>query len=365
MNKAKPQRYENIDALRAIAALLVVIQHFFGDIVREAQNQQTPLIELIQYSLNSIDLGRFGVILFFLISGFVVPFSIRGAHPLRRFAISRFFRLYPALWLAVITLSIFFVYKGSAPSIATILANMTMFPSFLGFHWLSGIYWTLTIELVFYFLCAALFWKNALYAPKIVTAFALLLICSTALPILMRMHVGINLPVQYIGLHVSFLYCGLLFRLAMIDKKAGAWTGAIIVTIALFSVLFTIGDFSLERGDSFFLIGKLPIIVAYILAFIIFISAVYSGKPQSSLLSFGGSISYSIYLFHGIAALLVYQFLALTGNWTDLLTGLVSLSLTILISHSVYKYLETPMIALGRKITSRNEPRATIAAPQS
>ncbi len=143
----------------------------------------------------------------------------------------------------------------------------------------------------------------------------------------------------------------------MIDKKAGAWADAVIVTIAQFSVLFTIGDFSLERGDSFFLIGKLPIIVAYILAFIMFISTVYSGEPQSALLSFGGSISYSIYLFHGIAALLTYQFLPLTGNWTDLFTGLVSLSLTILISHSVYKYLETPMIALGRKIASRNEIR--------
>lgn len=30
------QRYENIDALRAIAATLVVVQHFFGDIAREA-----------------------------------------------------------------------------------------------------------------------------------------------------------------------------------------------------------------------------------------------------------------------------------------------------------------------------------------
>lgn len=365
MNKTKPQRYENIDALRAIAALLVVIQHFFGDIVREVQNIQTPLIELIQYSLNTIDLGRFGVILFFLISGFVVPFSIRGTRPLRRFAISRIFRLYPALWLAVIALSVFFTYQGSAPSVATILANMTMFPSFIGFQWLSGIYWTLTIELIFYVLCAALFWKNALYAPKIVTLFALLLIGSTTLPILMRMHAGINLPVQYIGLHVSFLYCGLLLRLAMIDQKAGAWTGAIIVTIVQFSVLFTIGDFSLERGDSFFLIGKLPIIVAYILAFIVFICAVYSGKPQSSLLSFGGSISYSIYLFHGIAALLTYQFLPLTGNWADLLTGLVSLSLTILISHSVYKYLEIPMITLGRKFSSRNESRATMPIPQS
>jgi len=361
MNETKPRRYENVDALRAIAALLVVVQHFFGDIVRGAHNIQTPLVESVQYSLNTIDLGRFGVILFFLISGFVVPFSIRGIHPLRRFAISRFFRLYPALWLAVITLSIFFIYQGSSPSASTILANMTMFPNLIGYHWLSGIYWTLTIELIFYILCAALFWKNVLYTPKIITVFALLLILSTTFPILIRMHAGINLPVQYIGLHVSFLYCGLLFRLAMIDKKSGAWTGAIIVTLAQFGVLFMIGGFSLERNDGFFLIAKLPIVVAYLLAFTVFICAVYSGNPRSAFLSFIGSISYSIYLFHGIAALLTYQFLPLTGHWPDLLTGLVSLSLTILISYCVHKYLETPMVELGRKISSRNTPSATIA----
>lgn len=359
MSKLTHQRYENIDALRAIAALLVFIQHFFGDIVRAAQGVQTPLVRLVDTSLNSIDLGRFGVVLFFLISGFVVPFSIKGSRPLRRFAISRFFRLYPALWLAVITLSVFFAVNGTPPSAGTVFANLTMFPSFLGFHWLSGIYWTLTIELIFYILCACLFWKNYLYAPKIITGFTLLLIGSTAVPIYLRLYSGFNFPVQYIGLHVSFLYCGLLLRMAMIDKKTGAWSGAVLVIAAQFFVLFTIGQFSLEREDSFFLIGKLPIITAYFLAFATFICATYSGKPKSFLLSYGGSISYSVYLFHGIAALLTYRFLPLTGQLSDLLAGVVSFALTILISHYVYKYLEVPMIAQGRKFTSRTETPAS------
>lgn len=359
MSKASYQRYENIDALRAIAALMVLIQHFWGDIIRAAQTTQAPLIKLVQVSLNTIDLGRFGVVLFFLISGFVVPFSIKGKRPLYRFAISRFFRLYPALWLAIVALGLIFTYKGTPPSAGTVLANMTMFPNFIGFQWLSGIYWTLTVELIFYILCAALFWKKILYTPKYITAFALLLICSTVLPIVLRMRAGINLPVQYIGLHLSFLYCGLLLRLAMIDKKTEAWTGAVIVTLAQFSVLFMIGQFSLDRGDGFFLIGKLPIIAGYFLAFFVFIAATYSGKPKSTLLSYGGSISYSVYLFHGIAALVTYTFIPITGTWSDLFTGFVSFTLTIIISHNVYYYLEKPMIALGRKITARSETPAT------
>lgn len=347
-------RYENVDALRAIAATLVVVQHFFGDIVREAANPQGPLARIVAVSLDNIDLGRFGVVLFFLISGFVVPFSIRGARPLRRFAISRFFRLYPALWLAVLALCVVFTLRGEGtPSAATVAANMTMFPSLIGFPWLSGIYWTLTIELVFYVLCAMLFWRGALYSPLAVTVFALLLVGSTALPILSRTVLGIALPVQYIGLHVSFLYCGLLLRLAMVEKREGAWAGAGILVLVQLNVLLAIGDFSLARGDGFFLLGKLPIIAAYILAFAVFLGAVRSGKPASPLLSQGGAISYSIYLFHGIAALLVYAVLPLTGEWSDLWIGLASLALTMLISWGVYSWLETPMIALGRKVASR------------
>lgn len=361
MSTGEHRRYANIDALRAIAAVLVVVQHFFGDIVREAPNPQGPLAHMVDVSLNSIDLGRFGVVLFFLISGFVVPFSIRGARPLRNFAVSRFFRLYPALWLAVLALDVIFTWRNMAPSVATVVADMTMVPNLIGFPWLSGIYWTLTIELVFYVLCAVLFWRGVLFNPLIVTLFALLLVGSTEVPILARTVLGIGLPVQYIGLHVSFLYCGLLLRLAMVEKSEGAGAGAGILALVQLNVLLAIGDFSLARGDGFFLLGKLPIIAAYMLAFAVFIGAVHRGKPRSALLSQGGAVSYSIYLFHGVAALLVYAFLPLTGGWGDLWTGLISLALTMVIAWSVYTCLETPMIALGRRIISRADARAATA----
>lgn len=349
------QRFMNIDALRAIAAMAVLVQHFFGDVVREAVNPLAPLVPIFNASLDNFDLGRFGVILFFLISGFVVPFSIRGSRPLRRFAISRFFRLYPALWLAVLLLTILLAWEGSLPSKATILANLTMMPSFFGERWLSGIYWTLSIELVFYFLCAFLYRSDALYRPRMITAFSFVLITSTVAPILVRMFSDIHLPIQYIGLHVSFLFCGLLIRMAFVDKVKGAGLGAVFITFMQFSALVTIGDFSLDRGDGFFMIGKMPIILAYIAAFASFAISVKIGKPESNTLSFMGAISYSIYLFHGVVALLIYRYFPLTGEFNNLLIGLVSAVLTIVFSWSVYRLLEQPMIAVGRKYTSSKQ----------
>ncbi|RCS22458.1 acyltransferase [Phyllobacterium salinisoli] len=346
------ERYENIDALRAIAATAVLIQHFFGDVIRHAADPLAPLVPIFNASVASFDLGRFGVILFFLISGFVIPFSIRGAQPLKRFAISRFFRLYPAMWLAILVLSILFFAEDNAPSAATIIANMTMLPGFLGEPWLSGIYWTLSIELIFYCFCALLFWRGALFNPMAIAVFTLLLVASTVGPILLRLFGMAQLPVQYIGLHVSFLFCGLLVRMALVDRLRWAWAGAAIVTLVQFNALLVIGGFSLQRGDSFFMVGKAPIILAYIAAFALFIASVKIGKPHSRTLSFVGAISYSIYLFHGPIALIVYHYAPLTGGYQDLLIGLACLVLTFVVSWLVYRLLETPMIALGRKVGS-------------
>ncbi|NTE88767.1 acyltransferase family protein [Agrobacterium rubi] len=357
-NQAGPQRstnrYENIDALRAIAALAVVVQHLFGDILREGTNQQGIAFRVAATSIAHFDAGRFGVVLFFLISGFVVPFSIKGRYPLHRFAISRFFRLFPAMWLALLCLGIASMMHGQMPSLPTVLANMTMVPSLFYQPWMSGAYWTLTIEIIFYVLSASLFTLRVLYRPAVIASFALLLVLATAGPIIFR-SAGLALPVQYISLHVSFLYLGLLLRMALVDRLAGAWVGAIFVLLVQTGVLLTIGEFSLSRQDGFFLVGEFPILASYLAALFVFVFSVKTGRPNHPFLSWLGALSYSIYLFHGIAALMVFSLIPLTGTSIDLPIALVILALTLAMSVFVYEYLEKPMINLGYRFIRRED----------
>lgn len=193
------QRYANIDGLRAIAALGVMVEHMFGDLLRQTPPAAGPLNVAGDLLVQNVSLGRFGVALFFLISGFVVPFSIGGERPLFQFAVSRVFRLYPALWLALAVLATMAWLGGEPPRAITVLANMTMAPTLFGQPWLSPIYWTLFIELVFYILIALLFSAGALRRVAVLSLLSLALVAATALPVQLRIHGIANLPVQYLG----------------------------------------------------------------------------------------------------------------------------------------------------------------------
>jgi peptidoglycan/LPS O-acetylase OafA/YrhL len=82
-----------------------MIEHLFGDLLRQTPPAVGPMSALANTVVQNVSLGRFGVALFFLISGFAVPFSIGGERPPAHFFISRVFRLYPACWLALAVLA--------------------------------------------------------------------------------------------------------------------------------------------------------------------------------------------------------------------------------------------------------------------
>ena len=148
-------RIDYLDGLRGIAAIAVVLQHLAERILL-ADPASRPILQ--PAFLDLFNAGRFGVALFFLISGFVIPFSFKEPRPLLRFAVSRFFRLYPAYWLSLaLALLIFPPLTGESYSIQRIVANITMAQAAFGQRDVIGAYWTLFIELAFYGLCMGLF----------------------------------------------------------------------------------------------------------------------------------------------------------------------------------------------------------------
>ncbi|WP_414154086.1 acyltransferase family protein [Pseudomonas sp. BNK-43-a] len=162
-------RIHEIDLLRFIAALAVVIFHyaFRGYAGGDMSVMPYPLLSgLARY-------GYLGVELFFMISGFVIVLSI-GSGSLRQFFISRAARLYPALWICC-TLTFVAILLFGAPryetNIKQYFSSMLLVSEFIGIGNVESAYWSLFVELKFYFIIAAvLLFKKTRHLENILCA---------------------------------------------------------------------------------------------------------------------------------------------------------------------------------------------------
>ncbi len=129
-----------LDLIRFFAALSVVFYHYIS---LHAPNAYPLISEAAKY-------GYLGVPLFFIISGYVIALSANNRTAIQ-FGISRFVRLYPALWAGVLfTVLILVVFTDKQYSVQQVLANFTLLNEHLGFKDIDSVYWTLKVELKFY-----------------------------------------------------------------------------------------------------------------------------------------------------------------------------------------------------------------------
>lgn len=139
------KRMLGLDLLRFTAAFFVMIYHY-------CYSARWAGIDGAAWNWSIGQYGRFGVDLFFVISGFVIAYSTKD-RGVWRFAVSRTVRLVPAFVIcSALTLAIR-VYGGKVAPIDALpiwLANLTFFPGAFGKPFLDGAYWTLAFEVRFY-----------------------------------------------------------------------------------------------------------------------------------------------------------------------------------------------------------------------
>ena len=139
-------RFQQIDALRGLAAMGVLLYHYTSMFPRLYPEQ-------VGHPFFNLSFGYLGVQLFFLISGFVIFMTLERTSSAADFVVSRFSRLYPTYWCAV-ALSVAGVALSGPPTLQLpwheVLANLTMVPRLFHARNVDGSYWTLFVELVFY-----------------------------------------------------------------------------------------------------------------------------------------------------------------------------------------------------------------------
>ncbi|WP_433825325.1 acyltransferase family protein [Actinoplanes sp. CA-015351] len=147
-----------LDALRGYAAVVVAAFHLSPVILGSATHLQI---------YRAFDLGKYAVLLFFLVSGYVIPMSLERHGSLRKFWVGRLCRIYPA-YLVTIVLAAGLTAAGlfrlpeqlRTETTASVLAHATMLQDLLGVRGIVRPFWTLSFEMLFYLLVAGLFaWR--------------------------------------------------------------------------------------------------------------------------------------------------------------------------------------------------------------
>lgn len=143
------KRLALLDYARFFAALSVVLFHYFYSGIN---NGKVSSIDETWFS-DIASYGHFGVQFFFIISGYVIFFSLKNKSA-ASFMKSRLKRLYPTYWIAIIFTAFFSYLWGQGTDMSVtlkqVLINFTMLQQFIGVQNVDGVYWTLFYEIIFY-----------------------------------------------------------------------------------------------------------------------------------------------------------------------------------------------------------------------
>ncbi|EIZ81182.1 putative acyltransferase [Novosphingobium sp. Rr 2-17] len=303
-----------------------------------------------------VNWGRFGVAMFFLISGFVIPFSFKGERPLADFAISRFFRLYPAYWVSLLlALLIIWLTNRPMPGPGAALVNATMFQTFVRVADVVPAYWTLALELLFYFACAGLFrWKLLSSGAIVAAAVGVCLAASLALAGLSfasGKHLPANLP-----LNIALMFTGTLVRLAWLNGNDAARRLLPLVLGALIAGTPAV-QWAAYFDSAETYVQPLPFTVAYLLAMAAFLMTLRGHWEFGRFWLWMGAISYSVYLVHGpwLQAMVTAYGPLDRRNVLPFMFCVIALALAS--ASLIYYFVEKPFVRLGHRQMVRISPR--------
>lgn len=336
------KRFSELDALRGIASLMVVIFHYTFD-----RGEGTFCLSI----------GCVAVDLFFIISGFVILLTIEKITNWREFLLNRFSRLYPAYWVCVsITALVMvlaynygFLANTDVNLITVYLTNLTMVQAYFNISNIDGSYWTLIVELLFYIYILFFILFNKKHLIEIVGVFFLIL------SFLNRYFIDDLLANENIFqitnkipllIYFPLFYSGILFyNMKFIKKTTLRWL--------LLIVSYTIQLFIFNRlyNDSSALSFELYLctLTTIYLLFILFIYNKLSFIVNKITLWLG-SISYVLYLIHQfIGVNVIIPFLTNHLKLNIWLAIPMTMVIIMAISYIIMKYIEKPCLVFIRK----------------
>ena len=343
-------RYEGIQALRFVAALLVVVTHstFY------AHERLDPSVVVWRG-------GTVGVDIFFVISGFVMmvtanPFEVRGGW--KNFAVRRLVRIVPMYWIAT-TLKIATIIALPGAVLHAALTPWSGVASYLflptrnpggSVEPLVGPGWTLNFEMMFYavFAIGLLLRRNVL-----VFASAVLIVIGSLQTV--RGSGAWPTWAFYFDQIVLYFVVGMLVGKLAISANPRR-NLLIALGVALAGVLTCT---AIPHGVGW--ARNAPFREAVVAA--LFLTVVLAERLWRKILPrpvlFMGDASYSLYLFHSMLAPIVPVTLGIIGLRSGALSVAGSILGSIVAAALIYRFVERPLTRKLRGLPYAGVPQAS------
>lgn len=268
-------RIAELDALRGIAAVCVMLYHF---------THFLPILFPQAGSLGwTFSWGCYGVQAFFAVSGFVILMTLDSTKSAGDFIVSRFSRLFPAYWAAIAVTLFIIGWFGPAKlhvDGTTILANLTMLQTYFGALGVDGAYWSLAVELAFYVIMLGIWRLRMLDRIEVIVS---LWIAVRWLGLLLPGWAeGLNLFL--IADHIPYFVVGLLaYRI---------WSGK--RTLIQQMPVFALAYLSVYKYDP----SEPTVAFLFVCALMLLLATGKLGGLRHPILLWIGTISYPLYLVH-------------------------------------------------------------------
>lgn len=351
--RPRPGRFVFLDILRAAAVCIVMYSHVVGIWLHQHHDTSGVASAVQGFVPHPLDLalnaGNFGVVLFFLVSGFIVTHTGFSENP-RGYATKRFLRIYPMLALSVLlSAGLFLVHlhpvtTGEAHTVTplTILTNASLVNNLLAPEVvLVVVTWTLIIEVLFYLLLlAALPLLRRAVWPVMAGELALVAL------IMVTAHLAGHTYFLF-AVNVSYLPALLIGQVvwAVWSNRIPLWTGAVFGVIAWAEYVWG-GAPGMGRNDWAFDHNLVLGIAVFLVALLV--------EPKlrpTKWIGFLADRSYSLYLLHGLVAYVVMNALY---QWTGFLVALVvGVTMTVLAADLCFRWVERPSMRLARTLSRR------------
>jgi peptidoglycan/LPS O-acetylase OafA/YrhL len=317
----------SLDVLRGLAIIAVLIAHFSPAVFR-APTSLTLLF------------GQFGVILFFFLSGLLMDRTYANEPQLVPYFVRRSFRILPMYWLSI--LLIFATEHGW--TLRDVTSNAIFATGPMHVVRMSGVYWTLYIEVLFY-----------ATVPLIVFAGERAILLSSYLAIglfgtLWLFDVRSGIAPHY----MAYCYVGLQFGAWLRKVISGAALLASVLTVVVVASILPIVSPFPDVVSPF--LGIAPLACAVLL----YLALCFPFRMRP--IEFCGDISYSLNLLHAIVLSQVGA-PVLSYGYASWIAVVLSIGLSIALSVLTLGFVERPAITVGRQIVRRW--RALVARQQT